>query len=76
MVRNILGGRSDAYIRFAALRALLRYLGCEEQVRGSHHLFDKERIVEIVNLQNRSRHAMPYHVKQVRESILKLGRDE
>ena len=78
LLRTILGGRSDANIRFAALRALLRYLGFEERVRGSHHLFDKEGIVEIVNLQSRGGHAKPYQVKQVRRLILKyrLGGDD
>ena len=71
MVRTILGGRSDAIVPFAAPRALPRSLGCEERVRGTHHLFDKEGIVDIVNLQSRGRHAMPYQVKQVRELILK-----
>lgn len=41
LVRTILSGRSDANIRFGELRALLRRLGFEERVRGSHHLFDK-----------------------------------
>ncbi|WP_310758118.1 hypothetical protein [Candidatus Palauibacter soopunensis] len=46
LVRTILGGRSDANIRFDELRALMRYLGFDERVRGSHHLFDKEGVVE------------------------------
>lgn len=76
LVRTILGGRSDANIRFDELRALMRYLGFEERVRGSHHLFDKEGIVEIVNLQSRGGHAKP--VRQVRRLILKykLGADD
>ena len=78
LVRTILRGRSDANIRFDALRALLRYLGFEERVRGSHHLFDKKGIVEIVNLQSRGGHANPYQVRQVRRLILKykLGADD
>ncbi len=48
LVRTILGGRSDANIRFDELRGLMRYLGFEERIRGSHYLFDKEGIVEIV----------------------------
>ena len=44
LVRTILLGRSDANIRFSDLRALMRYLGFQERVRGSHHLFDKEGI--------------------------------
>jgi hypothetical protein len=71
LVQTILGGRSDANIRFDELRALMRYLGFEERVRGSHHLFDKEGVAEIVNLQKRDGHAKPYQVKQVRRLILK-----
>ena len=78
LLQTILGGRSDANIRFADLRALMQHLGFEERIRGSHHLFDKEGIVEIINLQSRGGHAKPYQVKQVRQLILKyrLGRDD
>ena len=60
LVRTILGGRSDANIRFDELRALMRYLGFEERVRGSHPLFDKKGVAEIVNLQRRDGHPKPY----------------
>ena len=78
LLQTILGGRSDANIRFADLRALMQHLGFEERIRGSHHLFDKVGIVEIVNLQSRGGHAKPYQVKQVRQLILKyrLGRND
>lgn len=68
---TVLSGRADAGIRFDDLRGLLRNLGFTERVRGSHHLFDKEGIVEIVNLQSRGGHAKPYQVRQVRQLILK-----
>ena len=71
LLQTILRGRSDANICFDDLRALMRYLGFEERVRGSHHLFDKEGVVEIVNLQSRGGHAKPYQVRQVRQLILK-----
>ena len=78
LVHIILRGRSDANVRFNDLRAMMRYLGFEERVRGSHHLFDKDGIVEIVNLQSRGSHAKPYQVRQVRRLILKykLGGDD
>lgn len=69
--QTILGGRSDANIRFADLRALLIHLGFDERVRGSHHLFDKEGIVELINIQSRGGQAKPYQVRQVRNIILK-----
>ncbi len=78
LLQTILRGRSDANIRFSDLRALIDYLGFEERTRGSHHLFDKVGIVEIVNLQSRGGHAKPYQVRQVRRLILKyrLGGDD
>ena len=78
LVETILRGRSDANIRFDDLRSLMRYLGFEERVRGGHHLFDKEGVVELVNLQSRGGQAKPYQVRQVRQLILKyrLGEDD
>ena len=40
-------------------------------MRGSHHLFDKEGVAEVVNLQSRGGHAEPYQVSRVRQLILK-----
>ncbi len=71
LLRTILSERSDANIRFSDLRALMKHLGFDERIRGSHHLFDKAGIVEIVNLQNRGSLAKPYQVRQVRQLILK-----
>lgn len=78
LLGSILGGRSDANIRFAELRALLIDLGFAERVRGSHHLFAKEGVVEIINIQSRGGQAKPYQVRQVRNIILKykLGGDD
>ena len=77
LLEKIVGGRSDANIRFADLRALLFHLGFSERIRGSHHLFDKEGIVEIVNLQSRGGKVKPYQVRQVRQLIrmYKLGEE-
>ncbi len=71
LVQTILGGRSDANIRFAELRTLMQHLGFEERVRGSHHLYHKHGIVEKVNLQRDNGNAKPYQVRQVRRLILK-----
>ena len=78
LLRTILHGRSDANIRFSDLRALMEYLGFSERIRGGHHLFDREGIVEIVNLQSRGGFAKPYQVRQVRRVVLKyqLGRGD
>lgn len=38
-------------------------------MRGSHRHFDKEGVVEIINLQGRGRHAKPYQMKQLRQLV-------
>jgi len=49
---TILRGTSDKNIRFDELRNFLIRLGFEERVRGSHHIFRKNKIEEKVTLQN------------------------
>jgi len=50
---------------------LLRRLGFQMRVRGSHHIFFMEGVEEILNLQPRGSSAKPYQVKQVRNVIFK-----
>ena len=76
---RILRGTSDANISFDGLRTLLKNLGFQERIRGDHHIFTKEGVEEILNLQPKSGDkAKPYQVKQVRKAILKyrLGGQE
>lgn len=68
---RILRGRSDANIPFAGLCQLLHHLGFEERSRGDHHIFTKEGVEEILNLQPKGVQAKPYQVGQVRKVILK-----
>lgn len=71
LLTKILGGTSDANTQFDGLCQLLRNLGFEERIKGSHHIFTKEGIEEILNLQPKGTRAKPYQVKQVRMIILK-----
>jgi len=71
LLDQILSGRSDANIGFNELLALLRRLGFEERIRGSHHIFTQEGIEEILNLQPKGAKAKGYQVRQVRHVILK-----
>jgi len=41
------------------------------RVNGSHHIFSRENVEEIINLQPKNGQAKPYQVKQVRELIVK-----
>ena len=72
---RLLSGVADAGIRFDDLCQLLERLGFEKRVRGSHHLFRKYGVEEMINLQRSGTNAKPYQVKQVRAVILraKLG---
>ena len=71
LLEQILRGASDASIRFTHLVRLLRHLGFEERIRGSHHIFSKDGVEEILNLQPKGAKAKPYQVKQVRGVIIK-----
>jgi predicted RNA binding protein YcfA (HicA-like mRNA interferase family) len=68
---KILRGTSDANIPFEELCRLLRRLGFDERIRGSHHIFTEAGVEEILNLQPKGSKAKPYQVKQVRNVILK-----
>lgn len=71
LLAKILSGTSDANIAFTEICTLLLNLGFEERIRGSHHIFAKEGVEEILNLQPLGAKAKVYQVKQVREVILK-----
>lgn len=64
-------GTSDANILFTDIRLLLQSFTFDERIRGSHHIFSKVGVEEIINLQPKGTHAKPYQVKQVRNLILK-----
>ena len=75
---RVLRGSSDASIRFDDLRGLLWRLGFVERIKGSHHIFTREGVEEILNLQPRGSMAKPYQVKQVRKVLVqyKLAEEE
>ncbi len=68
---KVLRGSSDTNILFDELCSLLNYLGFRKRVKGSHHIFYKDGVAEILNLQPKQSKAKAYQVKQVREVIIK-----
>jgi predicted RNA binding protein YcfA (HicA-like mRNA interferase family) len=68
---QVLRGASDSNVSFDELCSLLSHLGFDERVRGSHHIFTKADIEEILNLQPIGAKAKAYQVKQVRSVILR-----
>ncbi len=73
LYEHILMRRSDTNVAFETLCALLRRLGFDERIRGDHHIFTKDSVEEILNLQPKEGKGKPYQVKQVRNVILKYG---
>lgn len=66
---RVLSGRADANIRFRDLRRMLLRLGFIERVRGSHHIFVKKGVEELINLQREGKNAKAYQVRQVRAML-------
>lgn len=60
LLNRILAGQSDANIPFDDICHLLRRLEFEQRIRGSHHLFRKEGVVEKLNLQRDGSQAKSY----------------
>ena len=75
---KILAGSADANIEFATLCQLLVRLGFDERVKGGHHIFTRDGIAEIINLQPKGSKAKPYQVKQVRSVLVtyRLGEND
>jgi predicted RNA binding protein YcfA (HicA-like mRNA interferase family) len=69
----LLSGQSDNNIEFSELVHLLERIGFTLRTKGSHHIFFKEDIEEIINLQPDKNKAKAYQVKQVRSLILKYN---
>jgi predicted RNA binding protein YcfA (HicA-like mRNA interferase family) len=71
LLNQILSGRSDQNTTFSELCHILKRLGFDERIRGSHHIFTRADVEEILNLQPIGSKAKPYQVKQVRSVIMK-----
>lgn len=73
---KVLQGTSDSNIQFSELCGLLKFLGFQERIKGSHHnlkvvtiIYWKEDVTELANIQPRGGKAKPYQVWQIRNLI-------
>ena len=73
LLAQILQGNADRNIPFSGMVSLLKRLGFQERIKGSHHIFFRAGIAEILNLQPNSGKCKPYRVKQVRGVIINYG---
>ena len=71
LVFKLLRGTCDNNISFDELVKLLNYFSFEERIKGDNHIFTRNDIEEIINLQPVGSKAKPYQVKQVRNLIIK-----
>jgi len=76
LAAQILSGKSDKNFAFNDLCYILEHVGFQSRSgKGSHRIYYKEGVVEIVNVQPRNGKAKPHQVKQVRELLLKYKID-
>lgn len=73
LLDRILRGGADANVDFDDLCFLLRHLGFEERTRGSHHIFRRSGVRELINLQRDGSSAKVYQVRQIRRILLRYG---
>jgi len=71
LIQKILSGTSDKNIDFEDLRKLLLFFGFTERIKGSHHIYYKNGVDEIINVQPLNGKAKSYQVKQVRVILIK-----
>jgi len=71
LIQKVLSGNSDRNIDFNDFCNLLKTLGFGNRINGSHHIYYKKGIDEIINLQPLNNKAKAYQVKQVRELLIK-----
>ena len=71
LLQKILSGSPDNNIDFEDLRKLLLSIGFTERIKGSHHIYFKAGIEEIINLQSLNGKAKAYQVKQVKAILIK-----
>ena len=71
LLQSVLQGNADANISFTDLCNMLTKLGFDERIRGSHHIFRKEGIEEMLTLQSDGSKAKVYQVRQVRNILLR-----
>ena len=63
LLAKILQGTKN--VKFNELETLIKAFGFElARINGSHHIYNRDDIPEIINIQNRKGQVSPYQVKQ------------
>jgi hypothetical protein len=70
-LQKIVSGTQNRSIDFTDLISLLSHLGFAERIHGDHHIFTKDGITEIINIQPDGSNAKAYQVRQIGAIITK-----
>jgi hypothetical protein len=73
---SIISGRSDANIPSEQTVNMLAHLDFAERISGSHHVFAREGIEELIKLQEVEGKCKPYQVRQMRAVLEKYNMRE
>ena len=74
IIEKLLSGESDNNFDFFDLVNLLKKIGFQHRVKGSHNIFYRNSIPEIINIQPlKDDKAKPYQVRKIRNLILKCN---
>jgi len=71
LLQTVMSGTSDNSILFQDLCKILDRFGFGLRIKGSHHIYYRDDIEEIINIQPKGKYAKAYQVKEVRNIILK-----
>lgn len=71
LLKKIVFGVSDRNIEFDELYHLLIKPGFEVRIKGSHHNFSKNGVIEKINIQKDGKMAKAYQVRQVRNIVIR-----
>jgi hypothetical protein len=75
-LQRLMSGQAGTDIDFDDLYSLLIRHGFQVRKRGDHHIFTKEGVLEIINLQPVNGKAKSYQVKQVRNLLRNYHLDD
>jgi predicted RNA binding protein YcfA (HicA-like mRNA interferase family) len=73
LIYKIISGVYDNNILFDEMCNLLYYFGFSLRVKGSHYIFYKDDIEEIINIQSMNGKIKMYQVKHIRDIIIKYN---
>ena len=76
IIESIMRGRSDSNVSFSDLTRVLESMGFQCRIKGGHHIYTRNDISEIVNIQPNGSKAKAYQVKQIRGIIAKYKLEE